>query len=206
MARTQSAAKAQTPAAVKAAAVTEPKAPRVHRAKAGTVEGPKGKNMPAPADAAEVTDEQRKAERRQADNDRRAQFAPTTQTAPAVHEPTKEEKKAMEFQQKMKELAEQYGVDPATLGAPKQAKAPRGDKQQQNGITRPAENTKCGLIWGLADKISHDQDGHPASIAQLKATNELKQMNDHTLKTQYARWRAYNGVKGRVDAPAPAAK
>jgi hypothetical protein len=207
---------ATTQTAPKAAAK---RAPRVHKVAQGTVEGPKGKNLETPKEEHAVDEEQRKAERRQADHDRRQQFAPTTQTTPAVHkepELTEEQKKELEFKKQVEQLAATLGINPSVvLGQPKQARAPKADKQQQNGITRPAPDSLCGQIWAIADKISHDQNGHPALISQVRAHPDLKDVNEHTIKTQFARWRSYNGIKGRSQLipvasmptqPAPAAQ
>lgn len=198
------AAKAETPAAVKQAAAKKanaaPKAPRVHKAAPGTVEGPKGKKLEQAPDAPKVTEEQRKGERRQQVSNAMAQFAASAITAPAVHEPTEEEKKLAALQDGIKALAEQLGIDPSqVLAQAKPAKAPRADKVQQNNITRPAPDTKCGKIWALADKLSLERgDGHPVEVAKLRQHDEMKQVNDHTLKTQIARWRAFHGYKGRT--------
>ncbi len=75
--------------------------------------------------------------------------------------------------------------------------APKADKVQQNGITRPAAHTLCGVIWKAADDISAAIHG-VCSIAALREHEEVKVVNSHTVKTQYARWRAYNGVHGRL--------
>lgn len=209
MARTQAAPKAETPAAVKAAAKT----PRVHKAKPGTVEGPKGKNMPAPTNAPEVTDEQRQGERRQASANAVANFQPLQMETPAAHSVPDDNTEAIKqkaFQEAVAALASSMGVDPAQFisPAPGKVKAARADKQQRNGITRPATGTATGTIWDFADQISAKKaETNPsafASIAELRQVPELRQTNEHTLKTQYARWRSYHGLKGRQDAaPAP---
>lgn len=193
-----------TPAAVKQAAAKKagaaPKAPRVHKAAPGTVEGPKGKKLENAADAPPVTEEQRKGERRQEVSNAMAQFAASSLQTPAVHEPTEEEKKLAALQDGIKALAASLGIDPAAvLGNAKPAKAPRADKVQQNNVTRPAPDTTCGKIWALADKLSTERgDGHPVEVAKLRAHVDMKQVNDHTLKTQFARWRLFNGFKGRT--------
>jgi hypothetical protein len=79
---------------------------------------------------------------------------------------------------------------------PKAEKALKVSRIVQNGITRPADGTLCGLIWLAADH--HTTPTSPAQIAQLKADVALKDVNDHTIKTQYARWRQFNGVTGRL--------
>lgn len=77
-------------------------------------------------------------------------------------------------------------------------KAPRPEKISQNGISRPAPGTKCDTVWSAADEITA-KIGSPAPVVLLKAA--LPGFNDHTIKTQYARWRQFNGISGRVGVP-----
>ena len=102
--------------------------------------------------------------------------------------------KAAEFAAAIAKLAEQFGM-PLPVAPAVKAKL---DKQQRNGITRPGANTKCGKIWAACDAISLSQGGAPATIAALKAHSSTHGINDHTIKTQYSRWRHYNGVAGRL--------
>lgn len=199
MATKQTAPKAETPAAVKAAAT------RTHRVKAGTIEGPKGKKLVAPKESTEVTEEQRQAERRQQTDNQVAQFAASAMTTPAVHDQPSDDAEAIKtkaFQEAVQALANSMGVDPAAvLSTQGKAKTVRADRLQQNNITRPASGTTTGKIWDLADKLSAERgDGHPVEVAKLRAHADMKQVNDHTLKTQFARWRSFHGIKGRTPA------
>lgn len=78
---------------------------------------------------------------------------------------------------------------------PKEPKAPRIALPKQHGITRPAAETKCGKIFSAADKITAESN-RPATISEVRVA--CHGINDHTIKTQYARWRAFNGVTGRI--------
>jgi hypothetical protein len=196
---TQTAApKAQTPAAVKAAATRAAK-----KAEQAT------KVLEKPAEQHDVTDEQRAAEAAQAQANAVAQFAQSQMATPAAHTPEldQEAAKLAAFQEAVKALATASGIDPSTILAPVQpaaqgkGKSARADRLVQNGITRPASGTTTGKIWDLADKMSADAGGQPVAIGTLRAHVELKQTNDHTIKTQYARWRQFHGIKGRVAAP-----
>lgn len=89
--------------------------------------------------------------------------------------------------------------------APKEPKAPRVARLQQNGETRPGEGTIGGRIWSVIDALSA-KAGRPVSIAEVKAAPELKDDLVVNLTSIYARWRKFNGIAGRVAAPAPAAK
>lgn len=122
-----------------------------------------------------------------------AQFVAQQLTTPVAL--TDERKK--EFAAKMDAIQKEFGVALKPVEA-KVAKV----KVQQNGVTRPADNTKCGAIFAAADKITADT-GSTATIAAVKVA--CLGINDHTIKTQYARWRMYNGIVGRIAAPAPKA-
>lgn len=203
MAKNQTAGKSNKPK-IPAVLTAPTMAPRPARqVAAGTVEGPKGKKL---VDAAgttpvEVPVEQREGERRQQQADAVMQFTAGPMTTPAAHAPalTAEQQRRAEFDAKVAELAKEMGVEAPQLIPAKQ----RAAKQQVNGITRPAEGTETGKVWATADAISASQAGHPAQIAQMKAHPNMKGMNDHTLKTQYSRWRQYNGVKGRLQTIKP---
>ena len=75
---------------------------------------------------------------------------------------------------------------------------------EQNGIRRPKPETETGKVWALADSISASL-GQPTPIANLLKTGQEQGLNDSTIRTQYARWRAFHGITGRVTIPTPAA-
>lgn len=166
-----------------------------HQVAAGTVSGPKGRNMPV-APPADVSDEQRQGERRQAQADAVMGFSASQLQTPAAHAPTltPDQAKQAEYQAAIAKLAIEMGVTPPVVAT----KAPRADKNARNGITRPAEGSITGKVWAAADAISVAQNGTPATISAVKAHPTMAGVNDHTVKTQYARWRAYNGIKGRL--------
>lgn len=182
--------KAQTPAAVKAAATRAAKA-----AEQAT------KKLEQPAEQHNVTDEQRAAEANQAQNNAIAQFAQSQMAAPAAHTPAldAEAAKIAAFNEQVKKLAAEVGINPDAVLVPvKPAKNIKADKLTKNGITRPASGTTTGGIWDVADEISLSHNGHPATIAEVRSHAKMLQVNDHTIKTQYSRWRQFHGIKGRV--------
>lgn len=193
-------AKTQTKAAAKVADKTPAQKGQTAPAKtrqvaAGTLTG--GAKLEEPKVHHRVSEDQRQGERRQAEENAVARFAASQMSAPAAHAPelTEEQKKQQAFQAEIAELAKKYGMQMPAMAA----KAPRqSNRVQQNGITRPASGTITGTIWDIADQISAAQHGNPALISQLKAVEALKNVNDHTIKTQYARWRAFHGIKGRI--------
>ena len=75
---------------------------------------------------------------------------------------------------------------------------------EQNGVRRPKPKTLCGEVWAIADKLSANL-GQPVPIADLLKACEKKNHNPGNVKAEYARWRKFNGVTGRVSAPSKAA-
>lgn len=72
----------------------------------------------------------------------------------------------------------------------------------QNGITRPRPNTACGNAWALMDELSAKLS-QPAPISIVLQGAEQRGLNYDTVKTQYARWKKFNGIEGRVAIPLP---
>lgn len=98
-----------------------------------------------------------------------------------------------------KKTAEEKAADKAAAKAAKDAaKGP-----EQNGVRRPKTGTVIGRVWDILDAASA-QKRAPATLADVK--DAAADINGATLRTQYARWRKFNGVAGRVAATAaPAA-
>ncbi len=116
--------------------------------------------------------------------------APALQTPPAL---------TAEFQQALAELQSKFGVviAPVVTKAGKATKAEKAPKNQRNGYTHPGAGTKCAAIWEAADRISAQIHG-VCPIALLKVDPTIAGENEHTIKTQYAKWRGYHGVIGRL--------
>ena len=163
----------------------------------------------------EVTAEQRAAEeahnRRAEDQRRRSDDVMAFSASQMLAQPeTKPEVPVELFQQAVQKLAETMGIPPELVPVPpaevpvtpqQAAPQPARTKDVKNGVTRPAPDTKCGRIWGAADRLTV-QTGAAATIAELRGLAELRDINENTMKTQYARWREYNGVHGRIAKPA----
>lgn len=71
---------------------------------------------------------------------------------------------------------------------------------EQNGIRRPKPQTLCGKVWTIADEVSAEL-GQPAPVSIVLERGEAQGLNTGNIKTEYARWRKFNGVTGRVVAP-----
>lgn len=157
-----------------------------------------------------VTEEQRAAERRAHDLGVQARrenadamaFSVQQMTAPA----TVTDGDLDTFQKAVQALAQVHNVPPEVVAAVVPAVAApmaKAAKNVKNGVTRPNNETKCGKIWTAADEITVKTRA-PATLAELRQRTELKDVNEHTIKTQYARWRQYNGITGRVTKATPA--
>lgn len=90
----------------------------------------------------------------------------------------------------------------------KQDQAPAVTKVEmpsQNGITMPKEGTNCANIWAKADEMSKAIQG-PVAVGDLMDLLMKEGYNEATIKTQYARWRKFHGVTGRIESEAAKAK
>lgn len=94
------------------------------------------------------------------------------------------------------------------VAAPKAEKAPKVERAQSNGITKPKDGSTTGRIWDIADSISKKK-GSPATRAEVLEQTGKEEINEATVATQYQRWRTYFGVKAAPKAakaaPAPKA-
>lgn len=146
-------------------------------------------NLEMTTEQHEITEEQRVADRRANDQikaDAMSQFVAQqtgTATPPAA---------MADFNKALNELKEKFGVT-----ADVKVKPAKADKKMQNGVVRPAENTLCGKVWATADAISTSTHT-VCAIAALREHADMARVNEHTIKTQYAKWRQYNGVVGRL--------
>lgn len=81
----------------------------------------------------------------------------------------------------------------AAAGAPKE----KVTMPSQNGVTRPKDGTKTAGVWAIADRLSKAKGG-PVAISELAPECSTQGLNDATVRTQYARWKQFNGVFGVV--------
>ncbi|AVJ51797.1 transcriptional activator [Pantoea phage vB_PagS_Vid5] len=73
---------------------------------------------------------------------------------------------------------------------------------EQNGVRRPKPDTLCGKAWELCDAISAKL-GSPAPISYVIQAAEAAGLNEGNVRAEYARWKKFNGVEGRVSVPLP---
>ena len=153
--------------------------------------------------AAEQAEAQRKADEKAAEKARKeAEKA----EAKAKREAEAAEKKAAKEAQKAQEKADREAKKAAEKAAKEQAKldakaAREANRQpEQNGIRRPGPDGLCGRVWGLADELSASL-GQPVPIANLLEAGEAQGLNPSNIRTEYARWKKFHGLTGRITLP-----
>ena len=115
----------------------------------------------------------------------------------------KAEKKAAEKAEREAKKAQEK-ADKEAKNTQKMAAREANRMPEQNGVRRPKPDTETGKVWKLADDLSA-QFGQPTPIANLLDVGQKQGLNDSTIRTQYARWRTFHGIAGRVSLPTPAA-
>lgn len=109
------------------------------------------------------------------------------------------EKHAKSFGEIRKAFREEEKIRKA---AEAEAKKAASQMPEQNGVRRPRPDSLCGQAWALMDECSSRlQQPVPVSfVLQLAPGYGL---NEGNIKTEYARWKKFNAVDGRVDIPLP---
>lgn len=92
---------------------------------------------------------------------------------------------------------------PPKKEAEKTGKTIEPNRPEQNGLKRPSKGSTCCIIWDTCDKIT-EQKTSTCTSAEL--FNALQGYNECTLRTQYARWRQFNGITGRLPGQTKTAK
>ncbi len=77
------------------------------------------------------------------------------------------------------------------------------NREERNGIKRPSAGTVCDQVWAIATELSNG-DEQPrtriATLSEVVKAAEAKGINKYTARTQYARWRGFHGIVGRVSS------
>lgn len=71
------------------------------------------------------------------------------------------------------------------------------NRPHANGITRPSAGTICADVWELAEAMTASM-GRTVPLAALVDAAKEQGINQFTARTQYACWRKFNGITGRV--------
>lgn len=74
---------------------------------------------------------------------------------------------------------------------------------EQNGVRRPGPNGLCGQAWAIFDELSQKL-GQPTPIANAMEVAKERGLNEANVRTEYARWKKFYGIAGRVALPAAA--
>jgi multidrug efflux pump subunit AcrA (membrane-fusion protein) len=173
----------------------------------------------------EKTQEQLDAEaaakaQKQADKEAKAAAAAE---AKAAKQAEREAKKAAAEAEKEAGKAEREAAKQAKIDAKEAAKAAKEAEKaakeqakadakaakeasrqpEQNGIRRPGPEGLCGQVWGLADSLSQ-QLGQAVPIANLLEAGAAAGLNPSNIRTEYARWKKFHGLSGRITLPAAA--
>lgn len=130
-----------------------------------------------------------KAEREKKAEERRQQREAEKEARKAEREAQREAKKAEREAEKARRLAEREA-----------ARMP-----MQNDVRRPKPETLCGQAWAIFDEVSQ-RNGSPATIGESLDISRPKGLNDSNVRAEYARWRKFHGITGRLPTPAQKAK
>lgn len=84
----------------------------------------------------------------------------------------------------------------------KEAEKAANKMPEQNGVRRPKPDTLCGKAWAIFDGISA-KNGAPASIKESLEAARADGLNEGNVKAEYARWRKFYAISGRIAAPTP---
>lgn len=141
--------------------------------------------------AAEAKEAERKAKAAQKEKEKAEAKAKREAEAAAKKKAREDEKAAKKKEREDAKAAKQKAKDDAKA-AKEAAKQP-----EQNGIRRPGPDGKCGKAWALMDTMSAQQ-GSPVAISDLLVASNAMGMNPNMVRSNYAAWRKFNGVTGRV--------
>lgn len=122
--------------------------------------------------------------------------------AKAAKQAEREAKKAAAEAGKEAKKAAREAAKAAKEQAKRDAKAAKEAARQpeQNGIRRPGPNGLCGQVWTLADNLSASL-GQAVPIANLLEAGVAQGLNPSNIRTEYARWKKFHGLTGRITLP-----
>lgn len=119
---------------------------------------------------------------------------PETAAPPAAAKPTKEEKAAARAVK-----TEQAAADKAKAKDAAKAAKEANRQPMQNGVRRPGPNGLCGRGWAIMDQISQAK-GAPAAAKEVKAATDAAGLHWGNIVGEYAKWRKFHGLTGRIYA------
>jgi hypothetical protein len=151
--------------------------------------------------AKEAIAAQKKAEKDAAAAQKAAEKA-QKDAAKATEKAEKDAAKAAKAQEKAdaqaakdKEKADKVAAKQAAKQAKQKPKMP-----EENGVPRPGAEGLCGQAWAVFDEVSGAQNA-ACSIAQALEVAKTRGLNEGNVRTEYARWKKFNGLAGKITAP-----
>ena len=111
-------------------------------------------------------------------------------------------KKEAKLKEKSDKEAAKLAEKTAKEEAKKAAEAAKAATKmpEQNGVRRPKPDTLCGKAWAIFDNVS-TKNGAPASIKESLDVARGEGLNEGNVKAEYARWRKFYAISGRIAAP-----
>ena len=144
--------------------------------------------------AAKAAEKEAKAKERQAE--REAEKADKAAKKAAEKERLAAERAALKQQKEAEREAKK-----AELKAKREA----SKMPEQNGVRQPRPDTKTGEMWDLFNSKS-TAEGRPIAISEVFDELVAKGHKTATIRTQYAFWRKFHGITGRIENPNKAPK
>ena len=144
--------------------------------------------------AAKAAEKEAKAKERQAE--REAEKAEKAAKKAAEKERLAAERAALKEQKEAEKAAKK-----AELKAQREA----NKMPEQNGVRQPRPGTKTGEMWDLFNSKSH-AEGRPIAISEVFEELTAAGHKSATIRTQYAFWRKFHGITGRIENPNKAPK
>ena len=73
------------------------------------------------------------------------------------------------------------------------------NRPESNGVKKPSAGTACARVWDIATGLSNQGgESKTARLMDVVKAAEAAGINKFTARTQYARWRVFHGITGRV--------
>lgn len=104
---------------------------------------------------------------------------------------------AAEAKAQKQQLREAKKIEQERLKAEKLAAKEASKTLEQNGVRRPNRPGICLNAWNIFDEMSKNK-GAPISISEVKSNPASAEISVATLSTQYANWRKYYGISGKI--------
>lgn len=145
------------------------------------------------AEAAEKAAAEKAAKKEQAEKEK-AEKAAKLEAEKAEREAKKEADKAAKAAEREAKAKAKEEEKAKKLADKEANKMP-----EQNGIRQPNPGTTTRTVWDLCDSLT-EETGEPPVISQLRDRLPAD-FNEHTMKTQYAFWRKFHGIVGRLVKP-----